>query len=76
MTVRDAFMTNFRRIFNDRVTKDADMDVTRFARKAGVSKKNIYLWLNGDTTPTLVNAYRLAKALKCDVNDFLKGANE
>lgn len=71
MTVRRAFMTNFRRLL---VEKDYSMK--RFSYEHGFDYSAVSSWANGKACPKLDTAFRIASALGVTVDDLLKGAEQ
>ena len=69
MTVRKAFMNNFRRLL---VEKGYIMK--GFAEESGFDYSNIWGWLNGRRTPNLETAFRIAKTLQVSIDDLVEGA--
>ena len=71
MTVRKAFMINFRRLL---VEKDYSMK--RFSYEHGFDYSAVSSWANGKACPKLDTAFRIASALGVTVDDLLKGAEQ
>lgn len=49
---------------------EADISQEELARRSGVSSASIKAYENGQTSPLLDNAYALAEALGCSINDI------
>lgn len=71
MTVRRAFMINFRRLL---VEKDYSMK--RFSYEHGFSYSIVWFWANGRACPKLDTAFKVAKALGVTVDDLLEGTEQ
>lgn len=66
-------MTNFKKAVGHRIRvarTDARMTQEDLAKASGVSPTGIVNIENGYSSPTLENAYKIAKAIGCTVNDL------
>lgn len=71
MRAEDAFRVNLTRKINER-----GITPTILARKANVSLASIYDTRRGVSTPTVINAWKIAKGLGVTVDELFKGATE
>lgn len=49
----------------------SNMSADELSEQTGLSKRMISLYMNGHSSPTFINARKIANALKCSLNEFI-----
>lgn len=70
MTLQQAFMRNLNCLICEHNT-----NITRMTKEVGISRTNMYRFMNGQGLPNLHTAWLIAEYFRCGIDDLLEGAD-